>query len=54
VLEQLQLLVLVLGFQLLVLVQELLLFCCKQPEQQPSGRRSAGIFSFVFLNYFKK
>jgi hypothetical protein len=28
-------------------------FCCKQPEQQPSGRRSAGIFSFVFLNYFK-
>jgi hypothetical protein len=25
--------------------QELLLSCCKQPEQQPSGRRSAGIFS---------
>jgi hypothetical protein len=35
----------------LVLVrQELLLFCCKQPEQQPTGRRSAGIFSWVFLN----
>jgi hypothetical protein len=25
--------------------QELLLSCCKQPEQQPAGRRSAGIFS---------
>jgi hypothetical protein len=36
--------------QRLVPVQELLLFCCKQPEQQPSGRRSAGIFSWVFLN----
>ena len=30
--------------------QELLLFSSKQPEQQPAGRRSAGIFSFVFLN----
>jgi hypothetical protein len=25
------------------------LFWCKQPEQQPSGKRSAGIFSWVFL-----
>ena len=30
--------------------QELLLFSSKQPEQQPAGRRSAGIFSWVFLN----
>jgi hypothetical protein len=30
--------------------QELLLSCCKQPEQQPAGRRSAGIFSWFFLN----
>jgi hypothetical protein len=36
--------------QRLVPVQALLLFCCKQPEQQPSGRRSAGIFSWIFLN----
>jgi folylpolyglutamate synthase/dihydropteroate synthase len=36
--------------QLLVLVQEqLLLSCCKQPERQPSGKRSAGIFSWIFL-----
>jgi hypothetical protein len=27
-----------------------LLSCCKQPEQQPAGKRSAGIFSWVFLN----
>jgi hypothetical protein len=30
--------------------QELLLFSSKQPEQQPAGRRSAGIFSWVFLS----
>jgi len=30
--------------------QELLLSCCKQPEQQPAGKRSAGIFSWIFLN----
>ncbi len=29
---------------------ELLLFSSKQPEQQPAGRRSAGIFSWIFLN----
>jgi hypothetical protein len=29
--------------------QELLLFWSKQPEQQPAGKRSAGIFSWVFL-----
>jgi len=29
---------------------ELLLFSSKQPGQRPAGRRSAGIFSFVFLN----
>jgi hypothetical protein len=29
---------------------ELLLSCCKQPEQQPAGKRSAGIFSWFFLN----
>jgi hypothetical protein len=29
---------------------ELLLSSSKQPGQQPSGRRSAGIFSWVFLN----
>jgi hypothetical protein len=34
----------------LVLVQELLLFSSKQPEQQPAGRRSAGIFSWIFLS----
>jgi hypothetical protein len=27
-----------------------LLFCCMRSEQQPSGRRSAGIFSWFFLN----
>jgi hypothetical protein len=37
----------------LLLVQELLLFCCKQPKQQPTGRRSAGIFSWVFLKIQK-
>jgi hypothetical protein len=26
-----------------------LLFSSKQPEQQPAGKRSAGIFSWVFL-----
>ncbi|WP_175472531.1 MULTISPECIES: hypothetical protein [unclassified Duganella] len=30
--------------------QELLLFSSKQPEPQPAGRRSAGIFSWVFLS----
>jgi len=30
--------------------QELLLFSSKQPEQQPAGRRSAGIFSWIFLS----
>jgi hypothetical protein len=41
--------------QLLELVQlELvLLFSSKQPEQQPTGRRSAGIFSWIFLSYSK-
>jgi hypothetical protein len=28
--------------------QELLLFSSKQPEQQPAGKRSAGIFSWGF------
>jgi hypothetical protein len=28
--------------------QELLLFWSKQPEQQPAGKRSAGIFSWGF------
>jgi hypothetical protein len=39
--------------QLLELVQvleQLLLFSSKQPEQQPAGRRSAGIFSWIFLS----
>jgi hypothetical protein len=27
-----------------------LLFSSKQPEQQPAGRRSAGIFSWIFLS----
>jgi hypothetical protein len=37
--------------QELRLVQEqLLLFSSKQPEQQPAGTRSAGIFSLVFLS----
>jgi len=30
--------------------QELLLSSSKQPEQQPAGRRSAGIFSWIFLS----
>jgi hypothetical protein len=34
--------------QRLELQLELLLFCCKQPKQQPTGRRSAGIFSWGF------
>jgi hypothetical protein len=29
---------------------ELLLSCCKQPGQQPAGKRSAEIFSWFFLN----
>jgi len=30
--------------------EQLLLSWSKQPEQQPAGKRSAGIFSWVFLN----
>ena len=30
--------------------EQRLLSSSKQPEQQPAGRRSAGIFSWVFLN----
>jgi len=33
----------------LVLEQQLLLFYRKQPKQQPTGRSSTGIFSWVFL-----
>jgi hypothetical protein len=39
-----------LGSRRLVQRLELLLSCCKQPEQQPAGKRSAGIFSWIFLN----
>jgi hypothetical protein len=39
--------------QLELLVLLLVLFCCKQPKQQPTGRRSAGIFSWVFLKISK-
>jgi hypothetical protein len=31
-------------------LEQLLLFSSKQPEQQPAGTRSAGIFSLVFLS----
>jgi hypothetical protein len=30
--------------------ERLLRACCKRSEQRPTGRRSAGIFSWVFLN----
>jgi outer membrane biosynthesis protein TonB len=33
----------------LLVLGSLQLFSSKQPEQQPSGKRSAGIFSWVFL-----
>lgn len=47
-LEQLELQRLVLQVlvqRLLVLVQVLLLFCCKRPGQQPTGMRSTEFFS---------
>jgi hypothetical protein len=49
-LEQQQLVLVQQLQELRLVLEQLLLFSSKQPEQQPAGTRSAGIFSLVFLS----